>query len=399
MRLTKTAIDKATYQGEGKKRFVLWDDALPGFGLRIYPSGRKTFVVFYRSASRQRFMSLGMYGVLTLSQARDQARRILVEAREGNDPLQSRQDSLHAQTVSAFCEHYLEQHARPKKKSWKEDERRIHRYIKPAIGKLALEKVSREDINRIYHQVGSKKPYEANRLLALLSTMFNLAKSWGLLPEGGSNPAKIPKSQRFKEKVRDRPVTSAELPKLLQAISEEEDVHAQAAFRLYLLTGLRKRELLHSRWNDLDPERGTLRLPDTKGGKPRHVPLSQAAIGILASLPRMATNPYIFPSPMKDDIPRNDLFKRWRRIRQQAGCHDLRIHDLRHSVATWLAEEGNAAVFIQQALGHQSLQTTMRYIHAANAGPRQALEGLGERLRDRFLTEPQDALEPVSEGG
>lgn len=380
MRLTKTAIDRACYQGQGNRRQILWDAGLPGFGLRVYPSGRKTFVVFYRSGPRQRLMSLGAFGVLTLKQARDKARKILVAARDGLDPLQQRHDRANAETVAAFCELYLEQHSKPKKKSWREDQRRIRKHIVPAIGSIALEKVSRADVSRFYHRLGSRKPYEANRVLSLLSNIFNVAALWGAVDEGRLNPAKIPKSMRFKERTRDRPLTSEELPRLLTALDDEPDPYVRTAIRLYMLTGLRKREILHARWKDIDLPRGTLRLPDTKAGRPRHVPLSRDALKLFRDLPRTVGNPYVFASPNKHGQALKDLYKPWSRIREAAGCPDLRIHDLRHSVATWLAEEGNAAQFIQQALGHQSLQTTMKYIHAVGAGPREALEGLGAKL-------------------
>jgi len=370
MKLTKRAIDQASYEGNGTSRDVPWDNGLPGFGLRLYPSGRKTFVVFYRTEARQRLMVVGTYGVLTLQQARDKAKKILIAARDGDDPLRKRQNAARASTVADFAEHYLERHAKPRKKTWQADERRIRQYIVPAMGRLPLEKVSRDDVGRLYSEIGKTKPYEANRVLALLSTMFNLAISWELLPAGSGNPAKIPRGTRFQEKSRDRPVTSDELPKLMASVAEEEDPFVRAAVHLYLLTGLRKRELLNARWQDIDFGRGTLRLVDTKAGRPRHVPLSRAALEILGELPQMVGSPYVFASPSKEDAPRVDLFKPWRRIRRRAGCRDLRIHDLRHSVATWLADEGHAAQFIQQALGHQSLQTTMKYIHAASAGPR-----------------------------
>lgn len=380
MKLTKRAVDAAQYAGGTDYR---WDDAIPGFGLRVYPSGRKSFVVSYRVQGRKRIQVLGKYGVLTVDQARKRARAELGKVAEGKDPIREKQAlARKAMTMGQFADLYLERHARPKKKSWKEDERRIQRYIGPSLGTLPLEQVGREEVNQLYHQIGADKPYEANRVLALLSTMFNLAIAWAMLPVGLANPAKMPKSQKFKERSRDRPVNSAELPRLFEALAAEPDPHIRAIIHLYLLTGLRKRELLHARWQHVDFDRRTLRLPETKGGKPRHVPFSQAALEILEGLPRIPGNPHIFPSPVNPGAPRYDLFKPWRRIREEAGCADLRIHDLRHSVATWLAEEGHAAQFIQQALGHQSLATTMKYVHASAAGPRQALDGLGSKLAE-----------------
>ena len=380
MNLTKKRIDRAEYDPEGPSRQVLWDDTLPGFGLRLFPSGRKGFVVFYRTGRRQRLMSVGSYGVMTVQEARDQARKTLVAAKQGDDPLQQRQKAARASTFREFSEQYIEQHARPKKKSWRNDQQRLKRHILPTLGSLPLEKITPEDINRLYHRIGSDRPIEANRVRSLLQTMFNLAAAWGLYPPGAANPARLPRGMRFREQSRDRPVTSAELPRLMEAIEEEEDPWVRGAVRLFLLTGLRKREVLWARWQDVDFQRAVLRLADTKAGKPRHVPLSGPALRVIRDLPRFQGNAYLFPSPVKEGAPRIDLFKPWRRIRKRAGCTDLRIHDLRHSVATWLAEEGHAAQFIQQALGHQSLQTTMKYVHAAGIGPRNALEGLGARL-------------------
>ena len=108
------------------------------------------------------------------------------------------------------------------------------------------------------------------------------------------------------------------------------------------------------------------------------MPLTDAALDVIRDLPRDAGNPHLFPSPVKEGAPRADIFKPWNRIREAAGCEDLRIHDLRHTVATMLADDGNAAQVIKSALGHQSLQTTMKYIHAADQGSRHALEAIGE---------------------
>ena len=150
--------------------------------------------------------------------------------------------------------------------------------------------------------------------------------------------------------------------------------------KLLVLTGLRKLELLRARWEDVDLGRGTLRLPETKAGTPRHVPLSREALETIRAIPRMLGNPYLFPSPTKSGAPLFDLKKPWKRVREVAECPDLRVHDLRHSVATWLAEDGTAAQTIQQALGHKNIEQTMGYVHAGDQAPREALNRLGEKI-------------------
>lgn len=395
MKLTKTVVDRASYQGipytapGGRTvwpRYVLWDDLVRGFGVRITPTGQKTFVLSYRAGGRKRLMKLGRFGPLTVDQARSAALRTLGEVTQGSDPLRQRAEQRRADaaavTVRAFCDLYVERHAKPNKKTWKEDARRVRQYILPAWATRRLDELTREDVWDLYRHVGSelRRPYEANRLLSQLSIMFNLAAEWGCMPDTQANPAKIRKRYRYKEKNRDRRVTSEELPRLMAAIEAEEDPHVRAAILLELLTGLRKREVLHRRWSDVDLGRRTLRLGDTKAGQPRHVPLSSAAAEIFAALPRQRGNPYVFPSPVVPGQPRHDLNGPWRRIRARADLHDLRFHDLRHSVATWLAEQGHPAQWIQKALGHMSIQTTMKYVHAADTGPRTALDQHGAQI-------------------
>jgi integrase len=335
-------------------------------------------------------MKLGRFGPLTVDQARTEALRTLASVSRGADPLrerdEKRRDDAAAVTVRVFCDFYIERHAKPNKKTWKEDARRIRQYVLPAWGARRLDELTREDVWELYRQVGSglRRPYEANRLLSQLSIMFNLAAEWGCLPETQANPAKIRKQYRYKEKRRERPVTSEELPRLMAAIEAEEDPHVRAAVVLELLTGLRKREILHRRWSDIDLGRRTLRLGDTKAGQPRQVPLSSAAAEIFATLPRRRGNPYVFPSPIVPGKPRHDINGPWRRIRRRADLPDLRFHDLRHSVATWLAEQGHPAQWIQKALGHQSIQTTMKYVHAADVGPRNALDQHGAQILDQL---------------
>ena len=199
MKLTHRTIDEAEYGGAlfaGKpSRFVLWDEAISGLGLRIFPSEKKSFVLSYRSDGRKRLMSLGRYGVLTLDQARRKARKFLAQADEGIDPLEEKRkrnrELRRAHTVADLCDAFLERHARRIKKTWREDQRRIEKHIKPRLGSLRLKKLTREHVDQLYREVGSQAPYEANRVIALLSAMIRLAPEWGFLPEGHPNPARI----------------------------------------------------------------------------------------------------------------------------------------------------------------------------------------------------------------
>jgi integrase len=437
MALTKRDVDRLEYDPAGPATQIHYDSALPGFGVRVFPSGAKSFVVWYRTDSgRKRLHTLGKYGTLTLQQGRDLARRTLMQAKTGADPLGERQHARHGETVRDLAETYLERHAKKHKKSWKEDQRRLKKYVLPAIGARKVADVARSDVARLHTRVGDTKPYEANRVLALLKVMFNKAAEWGLLDDGAPNPAA--RVQAFKERSRDRWVTPAEMPALVAAIEAEPNLYIRAAFKLYLLTGLRRAELLNLRWKDVDFDRRELRLDDTKAGRSHVVPLSAPALEILKELPRQLGNAYLFPGTprrpkdgTKDQRPKAgplvNIGKPWQRIQARvwlAGNPDKaaelraraeaevqrrskhaekseaaadsrllalaaqevrggdvpRLHDLRRTVGSWLATSGASLPLIGKVLNHSNASTTQIYARLAEDSTRAALEQHGERM-------------------
>lgn len=378
--LTKGRIDRLKHDPNGPATQIEYDDEIPGFGVRLYESGRKAFVVWYRTASgRKRMQTIGAFGPWTLQQAREEAREIIVEANRGSDPMAERQGARRGTSVREFSAVYLERHAKPRKKTWTEDERRIEKHINPALGARKMEDLRRADVARFHGEIGMDAPYEANRVLALLRVMLNKAEEWGYLEEGTPNPAA--KVEPFREKKRDRWVRPEELPRLMEAVAEEENPYIRAAVKLYLLTGLRKSELLGLRWQDveLSGDRPELRLRDTKAGRPHTVPLSPVAVEILRDLPRMLHNPHVFPGHRKGQ-PLVNISKPWRAIRERAGMKDVRLHDLRRTVGSWLATSGASLPLIGSVLNHTNASTTQIYAHLADDAARQALEKHGERI-------------------
>lgn len=374
MNLTKRAIESFTYDGGWDVR---WDDALTGLGVRVYPSGKKAFVLSYRAAGRKRLMALGKFGVLTVEQARDLARRRLADVIEGKDPAAERRKAAQGSTVRDLCAAYLERHAKVHKKSWRADERRIRQYLQPRWGALRVESVSRSDAAALHARIGERAPYEANRVLELVRKMFNLAPQWGFLEEGAPNPARG--IRRFKEEKRDRWVRPEELPRLAQAIDAEADPYVRAAFWLYLTTGVRRGELLAGRWADVDWDRRELHIPETKAGRPHYVPLSEAALAVLRGLPRIDGNPFILPG-RKPDAALVNVSKPWGRIRRKAGVEDVRLHDLRRTVGSWLAQSGNSLHLIGRVLNHSNQSTTAVYARFAQDHVREALEAHGRAI-------------------
>lgn len=445
MKLTKRVIDAAKHQGEPSARFVLWDSEVPGFGCRIFPSGKKSFVLSYRVNNRKRLLTLGGYGALTLDQARKQARAELAKVETGKaDPLEERQRAAGGQTMAQLCAAYMERHG-SRKKSASEDQRLIDKLILPAWRNLKAESIKRADVAALHAKIGKNTPTQANRVLALLSTMFGMARKWGIVPEAHINPARD--VDRFKETHRDRYITPQELPHLAAAINSEPNESARNGLWLYLLTGARKSELLKAQWQDLDLERGELRLADTKAERTHYLPLSAPALALLREIPRQPGNPYILPGKGpraakagdKTAAPLVNISKPWDRVKAEAtlarwrelpevaelidrlidtrianknkhaarnwtpkldkeflaevraacdtagltlppAIDDVRLHDLRRTVGSWLAQAGNSLHLIGRVLNHSNASTTQVYARFGQDNVRAALEQHGERL-------------------
>ena len=377
MNLTIDTIKSAAYHGTNNARCVLWDDKIPGFGLRVYPSGKKAFVLSYRTTDgRKRMMTIGTYGVLTLDQAEKKARAAGVKVETGADPLAERETARQGETLAELCTAYLERHA-SQKKTGADDERRINRHILPKWRSLKARAITRADVAALHSKIGAAAPYEANRTLALLSKMFELARRWGFVPEDHPNPARD--IDRFRELKRDRWLTPAELPALAQAINEEPNQSARFALWLYLLTGARKTELLQAQWSHLDWTRAELKLPDTKAGRVHYIPLSGPALALLRDIPPVEGNPYILPGA-RPGAHLVNISKPWNRVRTAANVADVRLHDLRRTLGSWMAQAGNSLHLIGRVLNHSNASTTQVYARFGEDSVRAALEQHGARL-------------------
>lgn len=377
MHITKRLIDSFVYEGKDGSRDVRWDDRMPGFGVRIYPSGVKSFVLSYRYQGRKRLMALGRYGILTLEMARDKARQALVDSNGGCDPLDQRAKRNHGETIADLAETYIERHAKVHKRTWIADQRAINKYILPAWATKQVQDLERSDVARLHHDVGRTYPYTANRLLELISKMCALARIWGFVDETAINPARG--ITRFREEKRERFITPQELPRLAEAIDNEPNLFARYALWMFLFTGLRKSELLGAQWNQIDWDAEEITIEDTKNGRPLHLPLSSAAIQVLRQVPRDADNPFIFPG-REDGQHLVNIDKAWRRIRKAAKVEDVRLHDLRRTVGSWLAQSGNSLHLIGRVLNHKTPSTTQVYARFGNDHVRSALESLGQNL-------------------
>ncbi len=378
-KLTKKAIDAFRYEGDGKSRDIRWDTEMTGLGLRLYPSGKKTFVLSYRASGRKRLMTLGNFGVLTLEQARTRAKKHLVAVEDGKDPLEERRQAAQGRTFGELIDVYVEDHAKVHKKTWLDDKQRLERHIPAAWKSRRADAITRYEIVKLHREIGRQTPYEANRLQETLRKMFSLAQVWRFIDEGAPNPAQG--IIRFKERKRKRWLKPEELPALVKAIDAEANVYVRAALWLYLLSGVRKTELVTAKWSQVDWNRGLLALPETKSGEEQDVVLNAPALAILQSIPKVEGNPYIFVG-VRPDGPLTNIDRYWRRIRQEAGLEDVRLHDLRRTTGSWLSQAGVELNTIKEALRHASLSTTLIYARLGADPARAAMEEHGRKVME-----------------
>ena len=384
-KLTKTIADHAKYEGTGSSMHIIWDKEVTSFGLRVYPTGKKSFVIFYRnSLNQQRFMTLGKYGVLTVQQAREIAQERLVEVNKGTDPLIEKRRLSIGETLKEFSETYLERYAKIEKRSWREDERMIKQYLIPALGGYKLKQLDRGIVSKFHHVLGKKSIIVANRTLSILSRMYTLAYQWGAIDSTVANPVRG--IDKFKESSRERWLTETELLRLNTSLMSEKNIYARAAIVLFLQTGLRKSELLKSKWEHIKTHknRAELLLPETKSGKPQYIHLSKSAIDLLSKIPKQKDNPYIFPGKDSQSHLVN-LDKPWRRIRKAAELEDVHIHDLRRTLGSRMVQAGHSLKVVKETLRHKDIKTTEIYARIADSQKSDALEEQGDYLQEALL--------------
>ena len=359
---TKKYLENIQLQDKEK---IHWDSGYKGFGVRVSPLGRKTFVVQYRQGSRTRRVSLGTFGNLTVEEARRKAKKILGAVAGGDDPAERISQFRRTPTMAEVCAKFLTEHVetRLKPSTQKEYRRNIERYILPKFRTFKVSEIARDDIAQAHYELADK-PYQANRNLGVLSRIFNLCEVWGYRREG-TNPCRHIK--KYKEKKRECFLTQSQIAVLIGVLDESvlngsESLHVASAFKLLLLTGCRLGEIQTLQWSYIKPNH--IELPDSKTGY-RRIPLSPDAILVLKAIPRVASNSFVIAG-MKSGQHCTDLQKPWRRIRIKAGIPHVRIHDLRHTFGSHGVMAGHPLPIVGKLLGHKQIQTTMRYAHLAD---------------------------------
>ena len=357
-----------------EKDTVYWDSELQGFGVRVYPSGARVYVVQSRGPDGPKRVAVGRHGVVTADQARRRAALMIARIKAGEAPTSAHEAGPDpGPTVAELAERYFREHVvlHCKPGTAKAYRHRVERHILPAFGHLPIGALDRRQVSALHYKL-RKTPIAANEAIDALSRMLNRAEAWGLAPAGGNPCRHVVKYRRHR---RERFLTEEEFRRLGRTLDAREaegrvTAHAAAALRLLMLTGCRCNEILTLRWDDVHLDANEIRLRDSKTG-PRVVPLSPAAARVLARLPRLPGNPWVIAG-RRPGTRLSHIAYYWYQVREPAGLDDVRIHDLRHSFASRALALGESLPMIGKLLGHTRMQTTARYAHLARDSIRES---------------------------
>jgi integrase len=416
-RITKRSVDAIDPTGS---EFTVWDNTISGFGVRVRSSGAKSYVVVYRAGAGRgapvRRFTIAATGKINCEHARARAKALLGAVAQGSDPASAKTTERSTPTVAELADRFMSDHVLPKRKPSTAELYRgiLDRHVTPAFGTTKADKLSRQQVGRLHSSL-VETPFHANRMLAVVGSMYAFGERAGIVPEG-INPAR--KIEKFKESHRERFLTGEELERLGKAIREAESVgiawatdgtspktkhlakpenrftkineFAAAALRLLLFTGCRLREILNLRWENVDMERGLLFLPDSKTGR-KTVVLNGPALAVLSGLMRIG--PYVIPGA-NPQRPRPDLHRPWHAVINRADLVGVRLHDLRHTYASYGAGDGFGLPIIGRLLGHTQASTTARYAHLDNDPLRHASEVIAGKIEAALGGNPDASLLP-----
>jgi integrase len=385
-KLTKRVIDAAELR---EKDYVIWDDDLPGFGLRVFASGKRSYLIQYRSAGRSRRYTIGLHGVWTAELARKEAKVQLGRVAQGDNPAAERQLDHKAITVKELCDLYLNdlkaglilgKGGRPKKATTiVTDTGRIHRHIVPLIGTRRVKDLSKADINKVLKDIMAGKTRvsvktkklrgkaivrggagTATRTVGLLGGILTYAVEAGIIERNPAHGIRKPK-----DNVRNRRLTEAEyrtLGKILRNAASDDNYQMTVdIIRQIALTGCRRTEMIKLQWVEADTEASCLRLVDSKEGASTR-PIGLPVVEYLESRRTGDVGTYVFPG-QGDDNAFGSFPNHWEKIFDDTPLADITPHVLRHSFASIANDLGFTEVTIAALVGHAKGSVTSKYIH------------------------------------
>lgn len=357
----------------GKARTDYFCQSTIGFCLECRSSGTKTYTFRYQNEYGQlKQRRIAPYGDISFAEAQKIARKWRAEVLTGGDPAAKKAERRAIPTYDELADQHYD-YVKTYSKNPGNIEAVLRVHIRPKWGKKRLDEIATPDVAKWLGELrqSGKAMATVEKIRIVFNRSFELALRWQT-PGVKFNPVRgIPRPRM--NNARDRFLSSDDAARLLKATENSLCPQLKNIVGLLLLTGARKRELLDARWENVNVERKVWFIPDSKTGKPRHVPLSQAALNIIDQLPKFDNCPWLLPNP-KTKKPFTDIKHPWETARAAAGLDGLHIHDLRHSAASFMINAGIDLGAIGRVLGHADLQSTMRYAHLANERLMEAVE-------------------------
>lgn len=383
IKLTKTTVDAAR---AGAQDIELRDTLVPGFLCKVTPTGRKVFMVQYRTnAGERRKPAIGLFGELTVEQARSLAQDWLAEVRRGRDPSALKAAARKAPTMKELCTRFIEDYSKSHNKSSTVAGNRkyISLHIEPALGSMKVPDVTRQDIVALMKK-REKAPTGANRVLACLRKMFNMAEVWGYRPDG-SNPCKH--VQKYPEKGKTRLITDAQLSQLYAYLDKADEEGLEhpiltLAIRLQFEFAARMSEILELRWEWIDFSNRRIVWPDSKTGGISK-PISEEALNLLTNAHRIGGSVFVCPAVFKPSrsLSKNTYYQGWKRILSRAGVPHVGTHGVRHRAATDIANSGVPVKVGMALTAHKTVTMFMRYVHTEDDPIRNAADLVAARRK------------------
>jgi len=346
----------------GKDKIDFYDSYCKGLLLEVRITGGKTYSLLYTdSRGKRRQAKLANERDITLTQARKLADKMRNGLAMGEDPFAAKADLKKVPTVYDFITNSYLPYVKTYKRSWETDVSLIKNHIMPNFGKQYMDEVSKRDIIQfISRHTLTHKPGSVNRVIIMLRYIFNLSIRWETAGITKNPTAGIPLLEENNK--NERYLTGDEANKLIVALQSSQNKMLQYIVPMLILTGARKQEVLKAKWEDFNLDQKLWRIPTSKSGKARHVPISDGVQYLLEGVPRHVDCGYVFANP-KTLLPYVSVFSSWNTARTSVGLSDVRMHDLRHSFASFLVNSGRSIYEVQRILGHTQIKTTQRYAH------------------------------------
>ena len=378
-----------------KGRYEVWEDNGKGFGVRVSPAGRISFIFLYRFQGKSRRMTFGVYPAMSLADAHASHAKARQLLEKGVDPAtieqEEKEESRRSPSVKRLVNEYIEKYAKPRKRSWKEDERILHKDVLPRWGKRKAQDITRRDIILLLDEIVERGALiQANRTLAAIRKMYSFAMGRGVLE---SSPCvAIPSPS--KENRRDRVLSDKEIKTFWEKLDTARmDRSTSLALKLQLITAQRKGEIAGAEWQDFDIKSGLWTIPaeKAKNGFPHRVPLSQLAIEILNELKELNGElQWLFPSPREGQhIAETSVDHAVRSNAEHFGIDHFTPHDLRRTAASMMTASGTQRLTVGKVLNHVETGVTSVYDrHSYDTEKREALEAWGRKLQSIIRRKP-----------